>query len=1170
MPARLSSMELSDPVTPATTDTPNRRKSTRTAQKPISYQQNQIVSIGSTGSGKRKRGDNTNIDIDADPLGDETSSDDNESDPDEEELKELRRRAPSVKRVQKKPAAKKSKTTRPATTSLAMRPATNGIKKPTKPRKPRAKQNITDPDETSLYADVFSQRQPTDEVAAEWISRYDDHNANAMCELVNFVLRCTGCDLQVDVHDIDDPDNVPNKLTDLQEEFQAQKITDYPLISKARSTLFSRAVMTDFFQSLVTSAHAKGLLYSDVALLENIQIWVTTMSSSGIRPFRHTATVISLAIASALCGLMRDIVDNIATTTRQKDSERKKKSVNKGRVSALQTKVGEIEKKKDLVESWLKDIFDTVFIHRYRDVDPKVRADCSTALGSWIATCPDIFFEGQYLRYLGWVLSDVSAPTRAEVVKQLLRLYKNKDNVGRLRAFTEKFRSRMVEMATQDAEPTIRASVVELLDMIREVGLLEPDDIDTIGKLIFDSEPRVRKAVSGFFAENISDLFESTVEELGGEEVLDEALGDSSEDDYDNPRKSWLKLKCLAEVLQSYDSNGDAESPAGDETIDSGIVPTVLETRYAMAAQSICEGVPEVKEWETVAGYLLYDHSSTLQSYDGDDPQTAFKVRCQLGEKEEKLLLEVLNAAVKLRLTEAIESETDKKGKKTKARKDESREIQESVATHLAQVIPKLLGKFGSNPSTASAVLRLEHVLDLEIFQELRQDSTEFASLLDDINKQFLTHADHGVLAEARNALLHARSYEDLEEVTDGKVQELWEDTIDTLRELAKAKTPHFTSMANTVERISNLASISDCVVLFEYEPRTSTQTTSKTGFTRVVDILVEVIKAYGNDDDAESASLVSSAMKSLLFYNMWIVRSLKEKIELDELIEDVPNYENFSAAIQGIISSRHKLDDVRLSAVGTLLDLHTTYATLRHLLPPSGGKGASASARDVVASLVRGVPQPVQDMILDSFLAAEKAYAQKAKRILDSPPDDDPPDDPDSEPEDSSDDEDEEDDDEKTRRAQHRQHELLVAEKRLCELTGKIVLAILGQVLDASGSKKGTLRKRLLRNKARLGPNFKEVLGYLDEAKPKRTRAKARVVVRAAGNNKGVEKSNAIVTEEEDEDEEQNQVEDLVEDEAEDLERRELLGDLGEERAAEEMADAAGQDEDDDDIIGD
>ena len=137
-------------------------------------------------------------------------------------------------------------------------------------------------------------------MAAEWVSRYNEHNSNAMAELINFVLKCTGCTLQVDSNDVEDVDNVTGKLTDLQEEYQAQKITDYPLISKTRGTVFSRATMTGFFHSLIATVHASGLLYNDIALIENIQVWVTTMSSSGIRPFRHTATVISLAIATAL------------------------------------------------------------------------------------------------------------------------------------------------------------------------------------------------------------------------------------------------------------------------------------------------------------------------------------------------------------------------------------------------------------------------------------------------------------------------------------------------------------------------------------------------------------------------------------------------------------------------------------------------------------------------------------------------------------------------------------------------------------------------------------------------------------------------------------------------------------------------------------------------------
>ena len=987
-----------------------------------------------------------------------------------------------------------------------------------------------------------------------------------MADLVNYVLKCTGCDLQVDEHDIEDPDNVTGKLTDLQEEYQAQKITDYPLISKARGTVFSRATMIDFFHSLITTAHASGLLYNDIVLIENIQLWITTMSSSSIRPFRHTATVMSLAMGTALCDIMKGIVEETAVTMRQKESEQKKKAVNKGRVAALQSKVDDNEHKKELVEGWLKDVFDTVFIHRYRDVDPRIRVDCAAALGVWIATCPEIFFEGQYLRYLGWTLSDVSSATRAEVVKQLIRLYKHKDNVGRLRAFTERFRPRMIEMATQDAEPTIRASVVELLDLIREVGLLEPDDIDTIGKLIFDSEPRVRKAVAGFFAENISDLFESAVEELGGEEGLEEVLGEIVEDDYDNPRIEWLKLKCLAEVLQSYDTSGGENSPP-ESAEGHYLGATVLESRYAMAAQSICEGVPEVKNWEVVAGYLLYDLSPAVESRGTVDQQKAFKERCQLNEKEERLLLEVLGAAVKMKLTEAVVSETDKKGKTTKARKEESREIQEKTALHLAQVIPKLLRRFGDNPYTVSAVLRLEHILDLEIFQQLRQDSTEYASLLDDISKQFLTHADHNVLAEAKIALLHARGYEDLEEVTEGKVQELWDDTIGTLRQLTRAKGPQLSALANTIHRVANLASISDCITVFEEEPRSTTKGSSKPGESSV-DILLNLIRAYGSDEQSDSNMMVLNAMRCMLFYYMWMVRSLRDKIERGEQIEEITNYDEFISAVQSVIFSRPKLDEVRLGAIGILLDLHTTFATLRHLSTSSKDMIVSASLDAAIKNLVKEVAPKLQDSILSSFVAAEKAYAQKAKRALESPADDDPPDEPESEPEDS-DDEDDNDEDAKARQSQHRQQELLLSEKRLCEFTGKVVLAIVAQVLDATGSKKGTIRKRLSRNKGRLGANFKEVLGYLDEPKLKRSH-KAKPKAGKAQGQRAV-KSKATVAEE-DEDEEDEVENEVEEDDDEDLRRKELQDDIVDDSGGDGSAKVPVVEEhgDEDDIMGD
>ena len=240
-------------------------------------------------------------------------------------------------------------------------------------------------------------------VAADWITRWEQNNAAAMRDLVNLVLRCTGCKIEVDIQDIEDSDNIVSKLTDIQEEFQADKITDYPLISKGKGNASFRSTMVDFFDTLIKTCHASGLLYSEVTLYENLDLWVSTMSSSSIRPFRHTATVISLAMGSALCTVANDLAESAAKTRRQKEGEQKKKSVNKERIKGFEARIADDLRKRTSITENVQQLFDQVYVHRYRDVDPKIRVDCVSALGNWINTLPDHFFEGIYLRYLGWV-----------------------------------------------------------------------------------------------------------------------------------------------------------------------------------------------------------------------------------------------------------------------------------------------------------------------------------------------------------------------------------------------------------------------------------------------------------------------------------------------------------------------------------------------------------------------------------------------------------------------------------------------------------------------------------------------------------------------------------------------------------------------------------------------
>jgi cohesin complex subunit SA-1/2 len=918
--------------------------------------------------------------------------------------------------------------------------------------------------------------------------------------------------------------------------------------------------------------HKTGVMYEeDVPLIENIHIWFATMTSCFSRPFRHTATVVSLSVASTLCAMVTHEVNIAAQVRRQIEGEKKKKGANKARLADYQQKVEASETKQQFLKGKIDDFFETVYVHRYRDVDPKIRTECVEAMGDWIKALPSVFLEGAYLRYLGWMLSDTHPPVRHAVIRQLTKIMEVEANIGTMRHFIERFRPRMIEMATQDSDSDIRASAVHLANLIREAGLLEPNDIDAIGRLIFDSELRVRKAVVDFFVASMNDLYDNKVEELGGEEDLEEVLL-ADKEDYDNPRREWIKLKTLAEILAAYDAEDSDEMPSQIQTRNDSefLNMSGTESRFTHAAQALYDKVDELKEWDVLSGYLLFDHSSKPR---GNKTERALKEAIKPTEGEENILLEILDAVVKLALSaQGDEAEKPKDRSKKANTKAELAEKREGTARRLAALIPRLLKKYGANPKTVTVVLRLEHVLDLEIFQELRQ-STAFSKYLDEISMLFNSHADKGVLTEAGAALLHAKSYGDLEEVTDNKMQSLWEDTISTLRRINKAgeiairgsfRDSILTELSHNLARLDQLAGISNCVEPLESE--------SDSNDPLPINILLDVV-ARGNfeepdpDLDELEDDVVVAAIHSSMFYFMWKVHGFTESVSAGEKILDVDIdnlrelEETFISNLITALSSRATLDPVRLFATGTLLDLHVLFSTLRTAKKPKAKNGVSAEAaaepNEHLHSLVKEIAPEVQQELTGIFDQAEKQFAKKGKKKLAEPVDDEGPEDLESEPEDEEDDENERD--------IERRAETLKAEQHLCELTGKLVLAIIAKVIDASGPLAGKLRSRIQRNKDKLGPNFKKVVEYLDERKSKDKKkshsSKAEQVAPAA---KKTAKSTEVV-EEEDEDDPFAEP-DAEEGDEEDMRRRELL----DEGAPASVAEEVEVDEDEDDVMAD
>ncbi|KAF2126424.1 STAG-domain-containing protein [Dothidotthia symphoricarpi CBS 119687] len=1126
-----------------------RRKSGRVSKKPQKY------APGSSpgASTKRKRGDDDDSGVDAnEALSEEEDEESSEGEPDEEELRERRRKQKSKARA-KKPAPKKAKTNG-KTVSLAIRPATSVSKKATKkPRKAAVRKSTLAEDAPGgLYADVFASGDRLEDVAARWVVRFNEHEGLAVAEIVNLVLRAAGCGIQIDEDDIADPDNSHNRVAEIQEEFQAQEVTDYPLIAKAKDgggQAFRKA-LHGFFYTLIQTVAQSGLMYENTILIETFEVWIGSMSSTGNRPFRHTSTVASLAIITSLAQVAADIVENTAKKIRQSESESNKSRVNKTRVSAANQEVEQYNQKLELVDTYLNEWFEMVYIHRYRDVDPKIRVDCVVALVDWIIIYQDKFFDGSHLRYLGWVLSDPNPPTRVEVLHQLTRLFRDTDKLAGLKTFTERFRPRIVEIATRDAENNVRAAAVDLLDVLREAGFLEPDDIDSVGKLIFDSDAKVRKSVVGFFAENVNAAYEATVEDMGGEEALNEALAPPDEDDeeYQNPRLEWLKLKCLVEQLLSYDEE-DSELPSQIERIspsgaELGLVAAGIESRFSLAAQALYDAIPEIRSWEVLAGYLLYDHSQTVQNGAGDDPETMLRQNCQLEEKHETALLDILNAVVRIRLQRLAEAQNDKK--KTKAQRESNQEDQAEMARKLSTFIPQLLKKFGALPEAAALCLRLERELNLDVFQELRQNAA-LTALLDDINKQFLTHHNERVLSEAIGSILHAQGNDELKEMIGLKIQALWDDLINTFDALRRGK--DFTQrgnleqnivvgVSNVVLKMAQLAKASDASVLDHvYAPANSRSKSKKAALdtppiASLLDILDRGVLVDRLDAELQEPedTLVRHAMSLMLVYFMWKCRSCGIHIEEGTTIPDeeltaiAERRDACITALMRIMQTRKGADDVRLDAANLLLDIYNMFRSLKAkksqiTRTPKKTQGrASIDASDDWESLCQDIDDDTAKLLTQILSATETNLAKLAGKRLEEPDVDDDPIDPDDEPESDDDDDVDQTD---------RQLRTLLAEERLCHFGARIVQAVQVGSLDSNGG--DAVRTRLERNKTKLTPTWREVVNHLDAVK----QGKKKVAAAKARDEKK-EKSKAIVIEDDSEEEEQEEEEqhDEIEDE--------------------------------------
>ena len=96
-------------------------------------------------------------------------------------------------------------------------------------------------------------------------------------------------------------------------------------------------------------------------ILSLLFVWLHSMSSSTIRPIRHTSTYLALKIASALCDVAAEVGNDLSLRKRQKDAEAKKGGqgpASQKKLKGLEGKVKNALEKKEVLDAMLKDTVD--------------------------------------------------------------------------------------------------------------------------------------------------------------------------------------------------------------------------------------------------------------------------------------------------------------------------------------------------------------------------------------------------------------------------------------------------------------------------------------------------------------------------------------------------------------------------------------------------------------------------------------------------------------------------------------------------------------------------------------------------------------------------------------------------------------------------------------------
>ncbi|KAG0057519.1 hypothetical protein BGZ83_009158 [Gryganskiella cystojenkinii] len=865
----------------------NQASGSKTTRAPPSSKQAKEADTEKTSAEKDQDQEDDNDDEDQDEEDDEEDEDEIESSSSESELEDAD--SDFEEPMQQRSKAKSATTPKKPKTALSRISVIKRSNKPPKEPKapksakgakstrkfaPRKTQTIAgaaavdgeiEGETPHLYSAVLDPQTALDGVVEEWIEEYEKSNEESMLKLVNFLIRSCGCTQLISAEDFADSEMLEVLENVLLRYKENTANFDYPIISKAKEFKKFKKNLLEFFSRLIQKAQSEIMF--DKNFMDTLLSWTFSLSSTTFRPVRHTSTVVGLNILSSLAEIASDIQDELNITSRQLATSQKQNAV-QTKIRQLEKKLKEGKERQADVLKWSNEIFDSVFVLRCRDVDSQIRADCVRELGQWMTMNSEHFIASSYLQYLGWLLSDRTAAVRVETLKVLAKLYESDNQANALRQFTTRFTDRFIEMALGESDIAARQGAIRVATLIHKHGQLEEEDQVKLSVLIFGAHAKVRKALAKFVKARV---WEDEVEgRMASCEVIVSSLTEKTE-----IKKDWIELKSLISFLIKVGKSEEGQVASGEkvlsQTTDTRLIDETKVGRIALAIEALWSEIEALKNWKSIAEYLIEDHSTAprqpTSSRQKGPKATTLEDIYHLEEEEENILLEIFIASLQLTVQPPTLPGFHKDKAKVKAQQDE---LTNEVGRYCVDVLPKLFSKYGVDAARIRSILVIPQLIPLSVYLDMRILAT-YEELVDEVIKVFKKHTDTSVLSAAATTLRTMLSYEMLRGSHEAKIEALGASLVESF--MVQISADDEMSSNDTLDELV------PCLRRFEHLIK-CTDLTGKNTRPVTLDPFDGLIKVIERNQTAhgEHAEILISALSIAFLWISWVCRALASK----------------------------------------------------------------------------------------------------------------------------------------------------------------------------------------------------------------------------------------------------------------------------------------------------